>query len=151
MENYEKAYLDIDKLAKKIDERIRELEKEDERKKKAREYQDHKVGENISDLDEIIKEIDRRITELEQEEKMLDLDALTEKVNVKLDELDDVKEEDLEKTIYDLSEISKTINETIKALEEKKKERKRKKAMYCDMARKQKRNKKNQIRKENSC
>ncbi len=94
-------------------------------------------------MDLIIKQIDERIAEFEAQEKVekektveLDLDDLTRKINKKLEKLDDIVEEDLGKTLYDLSEISKAINETIKNLEAKKKKKKARKAKYCDMARK---------------
>jgi chromosome segregation ATPase len=144
MDSYDKSYLDIDELAKKIEERIKELElqEQEENKKYAKneEYTDKEVEESIQDLDEIIKQIDARIAEFEREEaakeKELNLEDLTKKINAKLAKLDDVVEEDLGKTLYDLSEISAAINETIKNLEAKRKAKKAKKAKYCDMARK---------------
>ena len=139
MEDFDKTYLDIDELAKKIEARIKELEEQDKKQKEEVEYVDKKFGEDIADIDEVIRQIDARIAELEKEEQKdlnLDIAKLTKKVNKKLECLDDVIEEDLGKTLYDLSEISKTINETIKALEEKRKKKKRQKAKYCDMARK---------------
>ena len=140
MEKMDKMQIDIDELAKKIEKRIAELEE-----KQKEEYKDEKLGETITNLDEIIKEIDKKIKELEEEEEeniSLDINGLTNKVNDKLALLDEVNEEDLGKTIYDLEEISKTINNTISELEKKRKEKKKKKKMYCDMARKNK-NKKN--------
>ena len=135
MKDLDKTFLDIDELAKKIEARIKELEEKEKKEKKEKEYQNEDLGDNIANLDEIIKEIDKRIAELEEEEQ-IDIDELTDKVNAKLDALDDFEvEDDLEKTKYDLEEISRQINETIKKLEEKKKDKKRKKAMYCDMAR----------------
>lgn len=147
MDGYDKSYLDIDELAKRIEERIKELEKvELEEKKllaKNDEYANKKTEKNIQDLDLIIKQIDERIAEFEAKEKAekekpieLDLDDLTRKINKKLEKLDDVVEEDLGKTLYDLSEISKAINETIKNLEAKKKKKKQQKAKYCELARK---------------
>ena len=72
----------------------------------------------MADLDEIIREIDARIAEFEkeEEEEELNLEDLTNKINKKLEKIDDVVEEDLGKTLYDLSEISNAINETIKNL-----------------------------------
>ena len=151
MEDMDKTYLDIDELAKKIEARIKELEEQDRKQKEEVEYVDKKFGENIADLDEIIRQIDQRIAELEKEEEdsiRLDIEGLTKKVNKKLEKLDDVVEEDLSKTLYDLSEISKTINETIKALEEKRKKKKQQKAKYCDMARKKARQCKNKTNKK---
>lgn len=140
MEDFNKIKIDMDKLSAKIEKRIDELEV---RRKKEREYKDRKLEETITDLDKIIKEIDKRIHELDIEEKIsFGVDYLTEKVNKKLELLDNVSDDDLEKTITDLSEISKQINDTVSELERKKKEKKRKKAMYCDMARKRERNKK---------
>ncbi len=151
MEDMDKTYLDIDELAKKIEARIKELEEQDRKQKEEVEYVDKKFGENIADLDEIIRQIDQRIAELEKEEEdsiRLDIEGLTKKVNKKLEKLDDVVEEDLSKTLYDLSEISKTINETIKALEEKRKKKKQQKAKYCDMALKKARQCKNKTNKK---
>ena len=70
----------------------------------------------------------------------LDLDELTKEINQKLDDLEEEPTEDnLEKTLYDLSEISSMIKEAL-AKVDKSKEKKRKKAMYCDMARKKNKN-----------
>ena len=152
MDNFEKTYQDIDELAKKIEKRIKELEIEEKKQKAETKYVDPEAGKNMADLDEIIRQIDARIAELEKEEEQefkFDIEKLTAKVNKKLEKLDEVVEEDLGKTLYDLSEISKTINETIKALEAKRKEKKRKKAKYCDMARKKNgQNKKKQNKKK---
>ena len=155
MDSYDKSYLDIDELAKKIEERIKELElqEQEEKRKLAQEadYSNKEVEQSIQDLDEIIKQIDARIAEFEKEEKKenkLDLEDLTNKINKKLESLDDVVEEDLGKTLFDLSEISAAINETIKVLEAKRKKKKAQKAKYCDMARKNA-NKKNKKAKNN--
>jgi len=124
MKDLDKTFLDIDELAKKIEQRIKELEEKENQKNKEKEYQNAELGNNIANLDEIIKEIDKKIAEIELEEK-LDVQELTDKVNAKLailNEFDD--DDDLEKTRYDLEEISRQINETIKALEEKKKKEK---------------------------
>ena len=136
MKDLNQTFVDIDELAKKIEARIKELEDEEKKEAAKKEYINDDLAEKMSDLDSVIKEIDQRISELEEEEKV-DIDELTRKVNARLASLDDVDiENDLEKTRYDLSEISKQINATIRALEKKKKDKKRKKAMYCDMARK---------------
>ena len=136
MDSYDKTYMDIDELARKIEERIKELEKKDKEQKNKEEYSNEEVAQNIADLDEIISQIDERIKELESEDDFIDVDSITKKVNQKLAKLDEVNEDDLGKTIYDLSEICDAINKTIKTLEEKKKKRKEQKARYCDLARK---------------
>ena len=116
MDGYDKSYLDIDELAKKIEARIKELELQEKEEKKIEEkkeevifkYSDKEIAKNMADLDEIIRQIDERIAEFEKEEakeQELDLEDLTNKINKKLEKLDDVVEEDLGKTIYDLSEI----------------------------------------------
>ncbi len=145
MDGYDKSYLDIDELAKKIEARIKELELQEKKELEAKEYADKKNGKDIADLDDIIRQIDERIAEFEREEaaKELDIEDLTRKINKKLAQMDEVVEEDLGKTLYDLSEISKAINETIKNLEAKKKKKKARKAKYCDMARKNANKKKN--------
>lgn len=144
MEEMDKTFIDIDELAKRIDERIKELEEMNKASVKEEvTYTNETLGSDMDELNKLIEAIDKRIMELEQEEEKefeFDLEDLTNKVNQKLDELDfeNETEEDLDKTFYDLSEISKIINDTIKKLE-KQKEKKRKKAMYCDLARKQQR------------
>lgn len=156
MDSYDKSYLDIDELAKKIEERIKELElqekEENEKIINKEEYSSKEIEKSIKDLDDIIRQIDERIAEFEKEEKMkekqLDLEDLTKKINKKLEKLDEIEEEDLGKTLYDLSEISAAINETIKNLEAKRKKKKQQKAKYCDMARKNA-NKKNKKAKNN--
>ena len=50
--------------------------------------------------------------------------------------LDEIEEEDVGKSLSDLSDISNAINNMIKNLEAKKKKKKEMKARYCDMARK---------------
>ena len=157
MDSYDKTYLDIDELAKKIEERIKELElqeqEENEKLIKNEEYSSKEIEESIQDLDEIIRQIDMRIAEFEKEEKKekeLNLEDLTNKINKKLEMLDDVVEEDLGKTLYDLSEISAAINETIKNLEAKRKKKKAQKAKYCNMARKNANKKKPCNKKKNN-
>ena len=139
MDSYDKSYMDIDELAKKIEMRIKELEKLDTKKEEKLEYCDKKTQKHIVELDEIIREIDSRIEELERKEKEnieLNVDDLTKKINKKLEKLEDISEDDLGKTIYDLSEISNSINEVMKTLEAKRKRKKQLKAKYCDLARK---------------
>ena len=123
----------IDEIIKTIEKKMDDLEN----KKHER--------DNITDLDEIIKEIDKKIDELEidDKEKRIDIDLLNKKINNKLKESKEYSDDDLDRTIYDLSEIAKTVDKTIKQLEAKKKDKKRKKAMYCDMARRQQNKKKN--------
>ena len=141
----DKTFIDIDELAKRIEKRIQELE-EANAVTSHEEYQNTVLEQNMVDLTKLIEDIDRRILELEREEEMerekfnIDLDELTEKINSKLDELEDEDDgnEDLDRTLYDLNEISKIINETVKKLE-RQREKKRKKAMYCDLARKKER------------
>ena len=137
MEDFNKIKIDVDKLSEKIENRIRKLE---EAKKPKTEYKDKKIENTITDLDAIIKEIDKKIQELDKEEEV-DINSLSDKASAKLEQLDAITSDDLDKTIYDLSDISKKINETILELEKKKKDKKRKKAMYCDMARKNKKTK----------
>ena len=128
------------KMNNNIDEIIKTIEKKmDDLENKKHER------DNITDLDEIIKEIDKKIDELEidDKEKRIDIDLLNKKINNKLKESKEYSDDDLDRTIYDLSEIAKTVDKTIKQLEAKKKDKKRKKAMYCDMARRQQNKKKN--------
>ena len=128
------------KMNNNIDEIIKTIEKKmDDLENKKHER------DNITDLDEIIKEIDKKIDELEidDKEKRVDIDLLNKKINNKLKESKEYSDDDLDRTIYDLSEIAKTVDKTIKQLEAKKKDKKRKKAMYCDMARRQQNKKKN--------
>lgn len=128
--NTKKKEYDIDKIIKQVENKIKELEKEKQKKQRKE--------NSIADLDDIIKEIDKKIQELDKDNKTkkIDINKLNEKINQKLSKLEDFEEDVLDRTIYDLSEISKTVNDTIKQLEKKKKEKKRKKAMYCDLARK---------------
>ena len=123
----------IDEIIKTIEKKMVDLENKKHEK------------DNITDLDEIIKEIDKKIDELEieEKEKRIDIDLLNKKINNKLKESKEYSDDDLDRTIYDLSEIAKTVDKTIKQLEAKKKDKKRKKAMYCDMARRQQNKKKN--------
>lgn len=130
--------IDIDELAQKIENRIKELEKKsnEEETKIEETVDDGMTDEHILELDEIINEIDQRIAELERSENAkIDIDDLQEKVNTKLEKLEH-EEDDIDRTINDLSQISDSINEMMKTLEVKRKMRKKKKAMYCDLARK---------------
>ena len=135
----DEMYFDMDELAKKIEDRIKELEKNNVLKNDNVEYVSKRTKAHISELDEIIKEIDSRIEEFDNEKKedvTINIDDLTKKVNKKLEKLDDVKNVDVSKTISDLSSISDSINEIIKNLEDKRKKRKQQKAKYCALARK---------------
>ena len=95
---------------------------------------------SVDEIDRLINEIDVHLSSLKgNEDKVeLDLEALTQEINDKLEQLDEEPSDDnLEKTLYDLSEISNMIKEALSKVD-KDKEKKRKKAMYCDMARKNK-------------
>jgi len=95
------------------------------------------VKDNINKL---LEDINVYMGKLEKEKSPkveINLEEITKDINKKLAKLDDQKEDELEKTLYDLSEISAMIKKTIDKLE-KDKEKKRKKAMYCDQARKNK-------------
>ena len=135
-----KEYLDIDELARRIEERIKALESNKNEKKEIKKETkkevviDKKTNEKLSDLDKILNELDKRIQELDKESvSEFDVNLLMDKINDKLslDEEEDNK-------IYDLEEITNAINETIKALEEKRRKKKDQKAMYCDLARREK-------------
>ncbi len=67
---------------------------------------------SVDEIDRLINEIDDHLSSLkENEDKIdLDLDLLTKEINDKLDLLDEEPTDDnLEKTLYDLSEISNMI------------------------------------------
>ena len=146
MDNNEKSYLDIDELARKIEERIKALEsketkqeeKKEEKKKETKEViVDKKTNNKLSDLDKIIDEIDKRIKELDEETiSEFDVNLLMDKINNKLSSDEENPDEGSSEGIYDLEEITKAINETIKILEEKRRKKKAQKARYCDLARK---------------
>ena len=146
MDNNEKSYLDIDELARKIEERIKALEsketkqeeKKEEKKKETKEViVDKKTNSKLSDLDKIIDEIDKRIKELDEETiSEFDVNLLMDKINNKLSSDEENPDEGSSEGIYDLEEITKAINETIKILEEKRRKKKAQKARYCELARK---------------
>ena len=134
--------LKIEELTKRIEESINKIEKDT--KEDIDLSNELPVVEEAmftpEEIDSLIKEIDNHLNSLKDVSKEvdLDLDELTNEINSKLDLLDDEPTEDnLEKTLYDLSEISNMIKETLNKVD-KDKEKKRKKAMYCDMARKNK-------------
>ena len=133
-----KEYLDIDELARRIEERIKTLESRQPEEVEVKEEKkenivDEKTDKKLKDLDLIIEEIDKKIKELDEDSiSDFDVDLLMDKINDKLSR----DEEEANNVIYDLDEITKAINETIKALEEKRKKKKAQKAKYCDLARK---------------
>ena len=154
MDEMDKTFVDVDELAKKIEERIHELENEKIIVNQENEYSDDILKDDIGELSQLIESIDKRIRELEEQELSevkekesftIDLDYLTEKVNEKLDSLsfEEEPKEDLERTLYDLTEISRIINETMEKLE-------RQKEMYCDMARKKAYKEQKEKRKQNN-
>ena len=133
---------DINELTKRIEESINKIEKEQENEVDLSDEMPEADSSlfSVEEIDRLINEIDNQLNSIkENEEKVdLDLDALTKEINDKLDLLDEEPTDDnLEKTLYDLSEISNMIKEALNKVD-KDKEKKRKKAMYCDMARKNK-------------
>lgn len=141
MNSLDQKYIDFDELAKKIENRIKELEKNNPRDKNEVkiEFSDKKTQRHLSELDEIINEIDSRIDELEKQSAAkveLNIDDLTDKVNNKLEELEYLEDDELDKTLTDLSNISNAINDAMRDMEAKRKRKKQQKAKYCDLARK---------------
>ncbi len=130
--------IDLEELSRRIEESIKKIENAN-KKLEIKKDNDKPMFSN-EEIDRLIGEIDDRLGSLKQvhedDEIDIDLDELTKEINDKLDGMDD-EEDALEKTLYDLSEISNMIQETLNRLE-KDKEKKKKKAMYCDMARKNK-------------
>ena len=135
---------DIDELTKRIEESIKKLEQQD---KNQIDLSDEIPTEDepmftVEQIDKLLSDIDGYLSELSNKDDTidLDLDALTNDINNKLDAMEEESNEaTLEKTLYDLSEISDMIKEALNKIN-KDKEKKRKKAMYCDMARKKKYN-----------
>lgn len=131
---------DVDELTKRIEESIKKLEQEDKNQidlSNKIPTEDEPMF-TVEQIDQLLSDIDGYLSELSKEDNKidLDLDALTKDINDKLDAMEeDIEEPSLEKTLYDLSEISDMIKETLNKIN-KEKEKKRKKAMYCDMARK---------------
>jgi len=120
---------DVECLSKNIKDRINNYNKEETKE----------VNNNLLlDINKMLEDIDAYLTEAEKDDELdIDVDEITREVNQKLEGLDSKEEDELEKTLYDLSEISNMIKETISKLE-KEKEKKRKKAMYCEQARRSK-------------
>lgn len=143
--NLDDTMFDIDNLAKKIEDRIMELEG-----KKEEVVDKEEIDKTIYDFGDLLNQIEAKIKEMEAyEEHKIDIDKVTEKVNNKLNymlEFND--EEELDKTLYDLSEVSSMINETIAKLE-KDKLKKEKKARYCELARQKNRQNKRNNNKSN--
>ena len=144
---------DINELTKRIEESINKIEKEQENEVDLSDEMPEADSSlfSVEEIDRLINEIDEHLSTLKDSEDKVDLDleALTQEINDKLDMLDEEPSEDnLEKTLYDLSEISNMIKEALSKVD-KDKEKKKKKAMYCDMARKNK-NKKNNYKKYNN-
>jgi hypothetical protein len=134
--------IDVEELTRKIDESINRIENENKVDLDlSNEIPDADTSLfSVEEIDRLINEIDERLSTLKDSEDKVDLDleALTQEINDKLDMLDEEPSEDnLEKTLYDLSEISNMIKEALSKVD-KDKEKKKKKAMYCDMARKNK-------------
>ncbi len=145
--------IDVEELTRKIDESINRIENENKVDLDlSNEIPDADTSLfSVEEIERLINEIDERLSTLKDSEDKVDLDleALTQEINDKLDMLDEEPSEDnLEKTLYDLSEISNMIKEALSKVD-KDKEKKKKKAMYCDMARKNK-NKKNNYKKYNN-
>ena len=143
MNEYDNNF-NIDELTKRIEESIKKLEEQD---KNQIDLSDEIPTEDepmftVEQIDKLLNDIDGYLSELSSKDDTidLDLDALTNDINNKLDAMEEESNEaTLEKTLYDLSEISDMIKEALNKIN-KDKEKKRKKAMYCDMARKKKYN-----------
>ena len=143
MNEYDNNF-NIDELTKRIEESIKKLEEQD---KNQIDLSDEIPTEDepmftVEQIDKLLSEIDGYLSELSNKDDTidLDLDALTNDINNKLDAMEEESNETtLEKTLYDLSEISDMIKEALNKIN-KDKEKKRKKAMYCDTARKKKYN-----------
>ena len=137
--------LDVEELTKRIEESINRISRDEtEEEDLTNELPtDEPLLYSPEEIDKLISDIDGYLNSLKNYEKKdieLDLDELTKEINQKLDDLEEEPTEDnLEKTLYDLSEISSMIKEAL-AKVDKSKEKKRKKAMYCDMARKKNKN-----------
>ena len=134
----EDTMIDIDELAKKIEQRLKELEESQKEEIKKEE-----IEQTIYDFGDLLNQIEAKIKEIEAyEENKIDIDEVTNRANAKLNFMLEFNDEDeLEKTITDLEEVSKMINEALLKLE-KDKIKKAKKAKYCDLARKKAREQK---------
>ena len=134
----ENTMIDIDELAKKIEVRLKELnnERQEEHEKKKIKADAKKTVDDFCSLWDDLEGKVKRLAEHEVIDK-LNIEDVTKKINKKLDKVVNENEE-LEKTIYNLNEISMVVNETIKKLEKEKKKRERK-AKYCKLAREKER------------
>ena len=137
-EKLENTMIDIDELAKKIEERLKELNNE---KQEAHEKKKIKADakKTVDDFCNLLDDIEGKVKRLVEHEVIdkLNIEDVTKKINKKLDKVVNENEE-LEKTIYNLNEISMVVSETIKKLEKEKKKRERK-AKYCKLAREKER------------
>ena len=124
--------LDIDDLVRKIDDKLKELE---ESQKEVVNKED--IDQTIYDFGDLLNQIEAKIKEIElYEENKIDIDEVTNRANAKLNYMLEFHDEDeYEKTLYDLEEISQMVNEALLKLE-KDKIKKAKKAKYCELARK---------------
>lgn len=122
---------DIDELAQKIEQRLKELE---ETKDEVHERED--VDKTIYDFGDLLNQIEAKIKEIESyENNKVDIDEVTNKANAKLNYMLEFHDEnEFDKTLYDLEEISQMINQALEKLE-KDKIKKAKKARYCELAR----------------
>ena len=124
----------VDELARRIEKRIREIDNKriEESKNNQEEFMGERSKNKINDLDLIIEELDKKIKELDEENICeFDVNLLMDKINSKLRVEEQKREE-----IYNLKEITEAVDEIIKDFEEKRRRKKEKKAMYCDLARK---------------
>lgn len=127
-----KNNIDVNELTKMIEDKINLINSKTL-------LNEEEYENTIFDLSKLTQDIEKRIKELEIEYQedcydfTMDLNDLTKKVNKKLEDMD--LEDELEKTIYDLREITEVISKTINKME-KNKEKKLKKKKYCDLARK---------------
>lgn len=122
---------DVDELAKRIEDRIKKLEGT---KEEVPGRED--IDKTICDFGDLLNQIELKIKEIESyEENKIDIDEVTNKANAKLNYMLEFHDEnELDKTICDLEEISQMINEALLKLE-KDKIKKAKKAKYCELAR----------------
>ena len=130
---------DIDELAKRIEDRIKELEGT---KEEVHERED--IDKTICDFGDLLSQIELKIKEIESyEENKIDIDEVTNKANAKLNYMLEFHDEnEFDKTLYDLEEISQMINEALVKLE-KDKIKKARKAKYCELARQKARKQRN--------
>ena len=143
MEDNDNNMIDIDELAKKIENRLRELEETQQEEPKK-----ENIDKTIYDFGDLLNQIEAKIKEIEAyEEHKIDIDEVTNRANAKLNYMLEFHDEDeYEKTLYDLEEISQMINDALVKLD-KDKLKKQKKAKYCDLARKKMREQQNKYKK----